>query len=144
MYNYTDKSDFNSIFSVVVSYPISEAAVVQMTLAYPKAVHVGCQNGNCHVAVTTVTVAVATQQSQRPGANGNAPGTDRLINYKTEGLHPTSLLLFKVLFSLLPCICKLDFCVNNYVTSLVLLCFYADTYSIHRTFPIVLFLVKNI
>lgn len=131
MYNYTDSSDFNSIFSLVVSYSISEAAVTQMTLAGPKAVRTGCQTGNCHVVVTTVTVAVATQESHRPGTIGNAPEIDRLINIKTEGLHSTSLLLFKVLFYLPPCFCKLDFYVNNYVTSLFLLCFYADTYNIH-------------
>jgi len=144
MHNYTDSSDFNSIFLVVVSYSTSEAAVIQITLACPKAVRVGCQTGNCHVAVTTVTVAVAIQQSSWPGAIGNAPETDRFTNIKTEGLHSTSLLLFKVLFSLPPCFCKLDFSMNNYATSLFLLLFYNDTYIIHRAFPIVLLLVKNI
>jgi len=65
MYNYMESSDFNSIFSVGVSYSISEVAVIQMTLACPKAVRVGCKTGNCHVVVTTVTVAVATQQSHK-------------------------------------------------------------------------------
>jgi hypothetical protein len=69
-----------------------------MTLACPKAVRVACQIGNCHVAVTTVTVAVVTQESNRPGAIGNAPEIDRLINIKTEGLNSTPLLHFKVLF----------------------------------------------
>jgi hypothetical protein len=105
-------------------------------------VRVGFQTGNCHAVVTTVTVAVTTQQSQGPGAISNFPENDRLINIKTEGLLSTSLLSSK-----LYCLFRLLFVNWTFVyiiTSFVCLYYgFTLTYVTHRSFPIVLFLVKT-